>query len=255
MAMIKTIILHHLPDMNDLPAVERWFCQYHCQEALFQAPWMTRYVVYRPAPPPPGCDTYGYSNYRVHENWASSADGKRGTNGMLSMTPEPAPMDVVIVSVPAEPTEDFVGSDMVYGEKTILRWLCIFRYPEGVSVEEGDRWYLTVHVPEVLKQPGLIRFFSHKAMTGEVPGRGSAKLKPFFKNPPRTGFHRVSELWYENNNGWVESILQSPPEYTKPSWTDCDEYPFLAPGRDFVSTFLLERPDQDLLRDYPYQYV
>ncbi len=64
--MIKTIILHHLLDMNDLPAAERWFYRYHIPEVLRNHP--VSYVSYRAVPPPPGAEAYGYFNYKVHEN-------------------------------------------------------------------------------------------------------------------------------------------------------------------------------------------
>ena len=64
--MIKTIILHHLLDMNDLPAAERWFYRYHVPEVLRNRP--VSYVSYRAVPPPPGAEAYGYFNYKVHEH-------------------------------------------------------------------------------------------------------------------------------------------------------------------------------------------
>ena len=67
-------------------------------------------------------------------------------------------------------------------------------------------------------------------------------------------WHRVSEQWYENDNGWVDSIVKRPPAYTKPPWARFENYPFLVPGDEFVSTFLLERPDQDFLRHGEYRY-
>ena len=70
--MIKTIILHHLLDMNDLPAAERWFYRYHIPEVMRNFPIMTRYVSYRAVPPPPGAEKFGYFNYKVHENIGSS---------------------------------------------------------------------------------------------------------------------------------------------------------------------------------------
>jgi hypothetical protein len=33
-------------------------------------------------------------------------------------------------------------------------------------------------------------------------------------------------------------------------WAKYDKYPFLEPDVDFVSTFLLERPECDFLKDY-----
>jgi hypothetical protein len=256
--IVKTMIIHHLPDPNDYAALERWFWQHHCHEVLLQIPWTKRYVMYRVVPmPPPGVADFGFFNYRVHENWIG-AEGRRGIKGTLSMTPQPGKMEVVIVSVPAEPTEDFMGAELRYGEKTILRWVTVFRYPDGVSLEEGEDWYLNVHVPEVIQQPGLIRFFSHKALPGSpLPGH-SSKQKPFVTDcgpllPLQ--WHRVSELWYENQTGWTDSIIKSPPQYTKPSWAKYGQYPFLQPRNEFISTFLLERPDQDMLRHYDPMYI
>jgi len=68
-------------------------------------------------------------------------------------------------------------------------------------------------------------------------------------------WHRVSELWYENSNGWVESILTNPPEYAKPSWGTYDRYPFFEPGVDFASMFILERPTDDWVRSITPIYV
>ena len=36
---------------------------------------------------------------------------------------------------------------------------------------------------------------------------------------------------------------------TPPAWATRPGYPFVEPGRDFVSSFLLERPTDEFLRD------
>lgn len=107
MTMTKLVIIHHLEEPNDLPALERWFRQHHCPEVLSQVPWTVRYVIYRVIPPPPGGEIYGYFNYRVHENWVSNE--RRGVKGLLSFTPQPGKMSAIVVNVPAEPTEDFLA--------------------------------------------------------------------------------------------------------------------------------------------------
>jgi len=65
----------------------------------------------------------------------------------------------------------------------MLRWYTFTKYPEGVSVEEGDDWFLNVHSKEVLQQPGLIGYFSAKAV--QFPGRSAPT------------WWRQSELVYE----------------------------------------------------------
>jgi len=258
--MIKTVILHHLPDMNDLPAAERWFYRYHIPEVLRGAPSTTRYVSYRAVSPPPGAESLGYYNYKVHENW-SLVEGRDGSRGFLSMTPEVVPLDVIMVNVPDRPTEDFMGKELTLDEKTILRWLIIFKYPEGVPVEEGEDWYLNVHAKEVMRQSGIIRFFSYRILpsnlniptSSNTPTSVRSFLHP--KSRCTSNWHRVSEQWYENNNGWVKSIIDSPPKYTRPPWAKYDKYPFLEPFVDFASTFILERPTDDWLRNVPPFYI
>ena len=252
MSMTKLVVMHHLLDPDDRPGLERWFWKHHCPEVLAQAPWMTRYVLYRAQPAPSGAEAYGAINYRVHENWVWGPDQRRGVRGLLSMTPEPAAMEVLAFSVPAEPTEDFLGADLRPDDKSVLRWVCAFRYPDGVEEEKGEDWYLNVHVPEVCRQPGLIRFFSHKAQAGVRPAISKSNAqRPFMARvSPLMGkrWHRISELWYENDSGWKESVLKAPPAYTPPPWTGHGAYPFLVPGQEFVSAFLLERPDEDLMQ-------
>jgi hypothetical protein len=135
--------------------------------------------------------------------------------------------------VPFAPTQDFMGGNLNPWETSILRWITVLKYPKGVSVEEGEKWYLDVHAEEVMQQPGLIRFFSYRTMDW----------------PDRALWHRVTEQWYEDYHGWHKAVIESPPKYTKPSW-EYDQYPFFEPYKDFLGAFILERPTHDFLRDY-----
>ena len=249
--MVKTIIFHHLLDTNDLPAAERWFYRYHVPEVMREHP--LSYLSYRVVPSPPGAERYGCFNYKLHENLSS---GNGFTHlGLTATTPEVVPLKVIMVNVPATPTEDFTGSDVPAQDKTILRWVTVFRYPRDISPEEGDDWYLNVHAPEVLRQPGLNRFFSYRVLPFNAPPPEGART--FFH--PRSEFsadwHRVSELWYQDSNGWEESIVTSPPAYTKPPWARHDRYPFFEPEIDFAGLFILERPTDDWLRVVQPTYV
>ena len=249
--MIKTIIFHHLLDMNDLPAAERWFYRHHIPEVMRNRP--VSYVSYRAVPAPPGAEAYGYFNYKIHEN-VSQGEGETPL-ALIAMTPEVVPLRVIMVNVPAGPTEDFMGREHWMDEKTILRWVTVFRYPEGVSAEEGDDWYVSVHAPEVMRQPGLTRFFSYRVIPSPVAVRKGVSRFLHPQSQVSSNWHRVSEQWYENSNGWVKSIIALPPAYTKPAWATYDAYPFFEPGVDFASTFILERPTDDWLRVLPPAYV
>jgi hypothetical protein len=202
--MIRTIIFHHLLDLNDLPAAERWFYRYHIPEVLRSRP--LSYLSYRAVPPPPGAEDYGLFNYKIHEN-VHAPEGETKL-AHLSMTPEVVPLRVIMVNVPVAPTEDFLGSDLALDDKTILRWITVFRYPEGVSVEKGDNWYINVHAPHVMRQPGLTRFFSYRVLPSAVPVRKGASKFLHPGSEVSSNWHRVSEMWFENSNGWV-GLLQA----------------------------------------------
>jgi len=243
--VVKTFVVHHLPDMNDLPAAERWFYRYHVPEVLRNRP--LSYLSFRAVPAPPGAEAFGYYNYKVHENLAAGEE--EPSLGLLGMTAEVVPLQVIMVTVPATPTEDFTGKDVSFDQKTILRWLVLLRYPDAVSVEEGDDWYVNVHAPEVLRQPGLTRFFSYRVLEPRFAIKGG---RPPFLHPRSTfssDWQRVSELWYEDARGWTESVLTAPPHYTPPPWAERGTFPFLEPGVHFAGTFILERPSDDWCRD------
>lgn len=268
MAKAKMVLLVNIPSMNDLPASERWLLKDHAMETLsWIGPWLDEYVSYRVVPPPPDvypdAVRYGYYNWRVTNhvyNEAPPPPTKMWT--IVAPVPHPvrptatdveqiydanvdgrreAPHMHVLCYVPFEPTQDFMGKELNPWDKSFLRWITVFKYPEGVSMEEGEKWYLDIHSKEVMRQPGIIRYFSFRTI--HFPG-----------HPPYP-WHRVSEQWYENFNCWKKSIIDSPPKYTKPPWAKYDEYPFLEPYVDFVSTFILERPTNDFLRDYMGYFI
>lgn len=36
--MNKTLIIHHINDIDNIPAMERWFVHHHCPEVMAQEP-------------------------------------------------------------------------------------------------------------------------------------------------------------------------------------------------------------------------
>ena len=103
-----------------------------------------------------------------------------GTENDLCFTPPKVWARVAPVFVRPQPTEHFVACDWLPLEKACIRWLMLLRYPDGVSQEEGEEWFLRVHAPEVAAQPGLVRFMSYKAIqdVGNVPGRWRPDTEP-----------------------------------------------------------------------------
>jgi len=212
---------------------------------------MSRYVTYRALPAPPEAARYGYWNHRITEqffftegHWAEAMQ----TMGMPTpppriekmFIPEPSTPRAAVALFPARPTEDFVGNLLTVSEKTYIRWYIIFRYPDGVPVEEGEKWYLETHSKEVMQQPGLIRYFSHRAVAAPSPHPGVEMPRPWV---------RLSEQWYEDFDGWRKSVIEAPIKYTAPPWAKMKEPPFMEPSVDFASTFVGETPDIDFFRD------
>jgi len=252
--MIKDVfILNSLDLPNELPAFERWYLRYHAAEVMSnRGPLLVRFIGYRPLPVIPEALEYGYYNQRVTEAWFRSVEERPPMvigkpSGILNYRwqapwakppkpPKPGQRPTPGVSLTVyTPTPDvFLGGKYTADEKTIIRWYCAMKYPAGVSLEQGEDWFLNVHAKEVLQQPGLMAFFSSRSM--DMPGRPATWI-------------RLNELWYEDFDAWKTAVIDSPPKYTQPSWTKYKKYPFLEPYVDFVSTFLMERPDHDYLRE------
>jgi hypothetical protein len=247
--MIKSIVIHDI-SLSHIAAMERWYFRDHAPEIIRRyGPWLTRHESYLPVPVPPEAQAYGCYNWRVTEGWWRELP-EPGPKGTFSFTLPPVWPKVATCFIPAQPTEDFKGSEFQAGEKNVLRWYILFKYPEGVSREKGEDWFLNVHAKEAAQQPGLYRFFSYKVIKETLPLPGTWPPDKFKgEQVGSASWDRVCELWYENFDDWRKSVIDSPPKYTRPAWAKYSKYPFLEPYNDFVSSFILERPNDDFLRD------
>jgi hypothetical protein len=247
--MIKSIVLHDIP-LAAFPAMERWYHREHSPEISRRyGPWLQRHESYLPVPAPADAQAYGVYNWRLTECYWREVP-EPGPKGALAFTAPPVWPRVASCFVPPQPTEDFLGSEYMPAEKVGVRWYTLFRYPEGVSREEGEKWFLEVHAPEVMKQPGLYRFFSYQVVQDApaLPGVWRPGARPPMEIT-QGRWDRVSELWYETFSDWRRAVIEQPPAYAKPSWATQEAYPFVKPFEDFVSTFILERPTDEFLRD------
>jgi hypothetical protein len=248
--MIKSIVMHDIP-MTHVAAMERWYYRDHSSEIVGRyGPWEQRHDSYVPVDAPPEARAYGMYNWRVTEGWWRELP-KPGPQGCMAFTVPPVWPKVATCFIPAQPTEDFLGSEIQPYEKNVLRWYILMKYPEGVAREDGEDWFLNTHVKEVVQQPGLFRFFSYQVVQEPIALPGTW---PANEHPPeghmKLHWDRVCELWYENFDDWRQSIIDAPPQYTKPSWAKYDRYPFLEPFVDFASSFLLERPSDEFLKNF-----
>jgi hypothetical protein len=94
----------------------------------------------------------------------------------------------------------------------------------------------------------MFRFFSYKALEEEIHLPGEWKkdtLKDMKGIPEDHQWDRLSEMWFEDYNEWKKFVKES---FNKPEWATYDKYPFLKPEEDYLSCFLLERPDYNWLK-------
>jgi hypothetical protein len=247
--MLKSVVMHDIP-MDHVAAMERWYCRDHAPEINRRfGPWLQRHDSWLPVDAPPEARRFGYFNWRVTEGWWRELP-QPGPQGNLAFTMPPRLPKVATGFFPVQPTEDFLGGAVQPHEKSVLRWYVLLRYPAGLAKEEGERWFLDVHAPEVMRQPGLFRFFSFRAASAHIPLPG--EWPPGGRPAPESVLHswdRLIELWYESFADWRQAVLQAPPRYTRPAWATRNDYPFVQPGLDLVSSFLLERPADEFWRD------
>ena len=98
--------------------------------------------------------------------------------------------------------------------------------------------------------PGLERFVSYRVVrdAGNVPGRWRPDTLPP-EERVQPSWDRVLELWFETFEQWRLWVRAADDGCTRPDWRTRDAYPFIEPFTDLASTFILERPNDDFLRD------
>ena len=227
--MIREVTIGSLTDAPSLEIGDRFYMRYHGPEIVrLSGPWITRFWLWRTyEPPEEAVERFGARGGRYIEIWYREEDFAdrpmlRGTSQRPwegGHTREERAVEMV----PANPTEVFYDSDPHPDNTPILRWVTMFRYPEGISDEEGEKWFLEVHAKEAVKQPGLLKFVSYLA-PAELKDGGMGVHVKFWD--------RVCEYWYADFDAWRKAVLDSPPDYTEPPWGG--EYPFVIMYSNFI---------------------
>ncbi|MCL6479482.1 MAG: acetyl-CoA hydrolase [Peptococcaceae bacterium] len=260
---MRSVILNCVRDDSDLPAAYRWLYKYHVADSISQfAPYVTKYATYRALPVPPDGIDYGTYNWIMTEHyWLFNPFPPEGSTSrglafaeywppdFLEITNQPPGKDlrnpkwqgtrdgyhpIVFAFMPMFWENDFKGSQRTIEDGPKYRWLIVFKYPEGVSREEGDDWFVNKLAPQLVELPELNRFVSSKVL-----------------DAPRTGpFQRVAELWFDNSKTWHKAIVENKHKFAKPSWAVYDVFPYLEPYADFTGIFLLDRPESDHLQQF-----
>lgn len=247
--MLKSVVVHDIP-MDHVAAMERWYWRDHAPEINRRfAPWLVRHDSWLPVDAPADARLFGHSNWRVTEGWWREMP-EPGARGNLAFTVPPVWPYVATGFFAAQPTEDFVGGGIQPTERQVLRWYCLSAYPDGVAEADGERWFLDTHAPELVRADGPYRIFSTRAHKESLPlpGEWPEGRRP----PPNTVLHRwerLTEYWFETFDDWRRWMREVTPTLTPPPWAARADYPYVQAGREFVSTFLLERPTNEFARD------
>jgi hypothetical protein len=121
----------------------------------------------------------------------------------------------------------------------MIRWMFLFRYPDGVPQEEGERWYLGTHVPEArqMREHGLIGYRTWKG------------LKTPYESPYQTveshnQWDRVTELWFEDFEAFRRCTTDHGVNYTPAPYNN-------GVGFDYHTIFLGKDPEYDFLAEDP----
>jgi hypothetical protein len=265
--MLKEVAIGVFDNAPSQAETDWFYLRYHGPEVTrLSGPWMSRYQLWLPYDPPEeAVRLFGAVRGRYAELWYRAEDyldrpAMRGITRPPFNEMEGAKQSgQTNVMVPANPTDEFLDLDPHPEETPILRWVTFICYPEGVSVEEGEKWFKEVYAKEAVKQPGLLKFVSHKVWKNENAAATEGGMPPGVEMPagevPKMKqWVRMCEYWYTGFDAWRKAVLESPPEYTAPAWGGA--FPFV----DMASTFIPYSPDVDFLKgtytlDYEYPNV
>ena len=270
--MLKEVAIGVFDNAPSMAETDRFYMRYHGPEITrLSGPWMSRYQLWLPyEPPEEAVKQFGAVRGRYAELWYTEENYKDRPDLRGITRP---PFDTMVnakksgqanVMVPANPTDVFLDSDPHPEKTTILRWVTFIRYPEGVSEDEGEKWFKEVYAKEAVKQPGLLKFVSHKVWSpgsaggsgAQAPQAGGQMPQMMGGSPPQSGggtpqmsgmpkmrsWVRMCEYWYKDFEAWHKAVLVSPPKYTTPSWGG--KFPFV----EMTSTFVPYYPDVDFLK-------
>ena len=261
---MRSFILQNIRSDNDRPKMLRWLYKQHVPESISQfMPYCTKYATYNALPLPDGAAGFGtYNAWMTEHYWLFNIFQDKGTgmprglafgeqipDDFKEMTTSPPSKDlrpggwdgsregyhpVVFSFAPIFWEDDFKGEGRLTDAGANVRWLFLLKYPDGVSLDEGDTWFKQVFAPEVCANPEVTRFISSRQLD-------EPRINPF---------QRISEIWFDDSEAWRRAMVEKAGSYTRPAWAEWEAFPFIEPYKDFVGMFILDRPDSDHLQQW-----
>jgi hypothetical protein len=130
----------------------------------------------------------------------------------------------------------------------MIRLLWLLRYPDGVSQEEGDAWYLGTHAQEVRRSQAYARYVTWRPL--EIPAAADTspgpdgQPVPFGAGQASRRWHRVTEMGFRDVEAMARrhvGVQPYSPAPWGPTWDD-----------RFERVLLPDRPEWDLLAERPF---
>lgn len=247
--------------------LEHWLYHYHIQDSISQfGPYVTKYAFYSALPTPPEGERFGVTRMQLTEHyWLTNpmtadfqnkafteffpidvlkwqgnvpddldqeinmeGDDARATGGDNGMPP------FIFAFVPVCWEEDLKGKGRTAEDGPNYHWQFVMKYPQGVSSEEGDKWFYEEVIPKFQDMPEVTRILTSKIMQ-QVNG---------------CPFHRVVEMWFDGPSAWYKCAVEKAKEIAKPAWAKYNQFPYLKPKFEIASIFLSDLARSDNYSQY-----
>lgn len=254
--------------------LKHWLYKHHIADSISQfGPYVTKYAFYPALPTPPEGERFGTYRMQLTEHYwltnpmtcdfknkalteyfptdvlkwqgtipddgivqviegveieSMGGDDARSTGGDNGCPP------FIFAFVPICWEEDFKGLERTVEDGPNYRWQFVIKYPNGVTREEGDKWFYKEVVPKFQAMPEVLRLLSSKVIQ-EVNG---------------CPFQRVVEMWFNCPSAWYRAAVEKAKDIKKPSWAQYDKFPYLKPKFEISSLFLTDIAESDNFTQY-----
>lgn len=250
--------------------LQNWLYQTHVPDSISQfAPYVSGYAFYNALPAPPEGERFGTATQQLTEHYwvadlsyllkqtktfeeifpldvlrwqgnipdvdpaemaALTADESRAVQGDNGGHP------FVGVVVPVWWEEDLKGKGRTIADGPNYRWQFVLKYPEGVSFEDGEKWFYQM-IEALKNNPLCNRILSSKVI----------------KEMNDSIFDRVVEIWFDGPEEWYDAVVKNQADIPAPEWIDkCsqDVFPYLKPWHEFNSIFITDYASSNNLTSY-----
>ena len=268
--IMRSLIYVGLAKEEYRPKLMDWLYRHHIPDSISNfAPYCTKYAFYQSYPTPPQGERFGAREMQLTEHYWL-VDEHMPEMAHRAMT-EFMPMDVlrwqgcipdtdgdtsfnaesgdagravgggdlppfIFAFVPINWEEDYKGAGRTVEDGPNYRWQFLIQYPEGVSKEDGEKWYQEEVVPYFTECAYVNRFVSSKVAINY--------------GAPSAQFDRVCEIWFEGEEEWFKACVEGADKIAKPAWAEQEKFPYLRPQHNIASIFTGDMATMDAYSQY-----